>query len=96
MSDFESDGEDFNPQPEVDEDDVISRRNVRPVADDDDDEDDAPAPASRHHEQSEDEDEDGGEDNEDNEDDEDEEDEDDDEDDVVVSRAVATLRNALT
>ena len=35
-------------------------------------------------------------DDEDDEDDEDEEDEDDDEDDVVVSRAAATLRSALT
>lgn len=88
----ESEDDDFNPAPEVDEEDVAPNGNAarKPAVDDEDeegDEEQATAPKSKaNDEEDEDEDEEGGGDEEENEDDEDEEDEDEDDDEDVVVR----------
>ncbi|KAF2021777.1 transcription elongation factor Spt5 [Aaosphaeria arxii CBS 175.79] len=84
----ESDDDDFNPAPEIDDEDVRASNAVkrRPAVEDDDDEgDEEPsAPRKRVDDDEEDEEEDGGgDDDEENEDDEEEEEEDEDEEDVV-------------
>jgi len=90
MSDYESEDDNFNPAPEVDEDDVVPSAGREPVADEDDEDDDqAAAPQRRQaddEEGDEEEEADGGGDENDDEEEEDEDEEDEDDEDEVVAR----------